>query len=456
MCTVSIERERSALEKVEMTIKIDEYTLVSTFTIDPTKIDLKYNQDQSGLGDRNFGCHLCTTARSKWFKKDDILKGFKMNRSLSETIAAAELRRVNPDGETQGKLKEASKGVTHTPIYHAEHQKHLIEPVHNSLSFGRAMVDLIIRFNSDIFSKTIESSVQPLYEATKSELKSKFLSNFGFNPYMNLTGTEVATLYKLDNHEKVTTMVPTVHQDIFSHWLNETRFYLGFIFHMDPHNTFDLDQVETRFESMLVSFAEEMAWWNPPDYFHIGPAHAVQCLKQKNEHGQIMYKNLSETGAQDKEHKNKKQRLFFKSFARKNENQNAISDVLTRDMEESSLEMREHGLPKPVHKCGSCGGLGHHRNSSKCPKIKRKGKFIDISNLDPRYLSQTDSETDCSIDSDISNDSSHPHAEDMQVDVNENICDLELQEAVEDMTMDSPYKNSEAEVLGSSVRRRLI
>jgi hypothetical protein len=204
------------VEKVEMTIKIDEYTLVSTFTIDPTKIDLKYNQDQSGLGDRNFGCHLCTTARSKWFKKDDILKGFKMNRSLSETIAAAELRRVNPDGETQAKLKEASKGVTHTPIYHAEHQKHLIEPLHNSLSFGRAMVDLIIRFNSDIFSKTIESSVQPLYEATKSELKSKFLSNFGFNPYMNLTGTEVATLYKLDNHEKVTTMVPTVHQDIFS------------------------------------------------------------------------------------------------------------------------------------------------------------------------------------------------------------------------------------------------
>jgi hypothetical protein len=73
MITLPIERQRSGMEKVEMTVNLDEnYSLVSTFEIDPTKIDLKYNQDQSGLGDRNFGCHLCTLARSDWFKREQI------------------------------------------------------------------------------------------------------------------------------------------------------------------------------------------------------------------------------------------------------------------------------------------------------------------------------------------------------------------------------------------------
>ena len=42
--TIPIERQRSALEKVEMTIKLDnDFTIISTFEIDPTKVDLKYN-----------------------------------------------------------------------------------------------------------------------------------------------------------------------------------------------------------------------------------------------------------------------------------------------------------------------------------------------------------------------------------------------------------------------------
>ena len=103
---------------------------------------------------------------------------------------------------------------------------------------------------------------------------------------------------------------------------------------------------------MLLFFTEKFAWWSPPDYFHIGPAHAVQLLCLKDASGNLKYKNLTQTGAQDKENKNHKQRVFFTNLARKNDNQNAIVDVLIRDMEESSLEMREHGLTKPVHKCG--------------------------------------------------------------------------------------------------------
>ena len=156
---------------------------------------------------------------------------------------------------------------------------------------------------------------------------------------------------------------------------------------------------------------------------------------------------MTETGAQDKEHKNKKQRLFFKSFSRKNSNQNAIVDVLIRDMEESSLEMQDHGLPKPVHKCGDCGGLGHHKLSKKCPKVKKVGKFIDMSTLKESYLNSTESETDCSVNSDVSEYiMGVDNISNIDVKVDDTIDDLELQEAVEDMAMDSPFKLSNMEV----------
>jgi hypothetical protein len=90
-------------------------TLISTFEIDPSKIDLKYNHDQSGLGDRNFGCHLCKTERSKWFEKESILKGFPMDRTLASTIEEAERRRVNPDKSTQADLKLKSNPCTYLP-----------------------------------------------------------------------------------------------------------------------------------------------------------------------------------------------------------------------------------------------------------------------------------------------------------------------------------------------------
>ena len=443
LLTIPIERQRSAMEKVELTVKIDdEISLVSTFTIDPTKVDLKYNQEQSGLGDRNFGCHLCTTPRSEWFEKESILKGFPLNRTVATTVEEAERRRVNPDSDTQEKLKLASKGVTHAPIYTAEHTRHLVDPLHNGLSFGRALADLLVRLNSDIFCRTIEASVQPLYEATKLELKNRFLQIFGFNPFINLNGPMVALMYNIENHEKIIALVPDVHREVFEHWMDETRFYLGFIFHLDPHNTFNLDEIADRFESMLIFFAEKMAWWSPPDYFHIGPAHAIQLLLLKDDKGILKYKNLTQTGTQDKENKNHKQRVFFTNLARKNDNQNAIGDVLIRDMEESSLEMREHGLTMPVHKCGVCGLLGHHRNSKKCPRVQNKGKFIDMSSIEGRLLNRSqESDTDRSIDSDISEVSlEETRNPDKEIEVNESIEDFELEEVLED-SGDSEVEN---------------
>ena len=162
-----------------MKIKLDDsYSLVSTFEIDPSKIDLKYNQDQSGLGDRNFGCHLCTAPRSSWFERGKVLAGFPLNRKLDETRMEAERRRINPDAQTQASLKLLSKGVTHTPIYTSDHKRHLVELLHTGLSFGIALLDLIVRFNSDIFSKTIEVSLKPTYDATQNDLKSILLQSF--------------------------------------------------------------------------------------------------------------------------------------------------------------------------------------------------------------------------------------------------------------------------------------
>ena len=230
-------------------------------------------------------------------------------------------------------------------------------------------------------------------------------------------------------------LVPEIHREIFDHWVKECRFYLGFIFHLDPHGTFNLEEVKIRFESLQVFFGEQMAWWNPPDYFHIGPAHVIQILRMKSDNGKLKYVNLTQTGAQDKENKNKKQREFFSHLARKNSNQNAITDVLIRDMEQSSLVMREHGQTKPVHKCSACGGLG---------------KFIDMSQIDARYV-LNDSDTDTSLDSNVSEVSLHDvPGEEVSI---EEIDDFELEEAMSA----SPVPKTLSDAIHSerNVRRRI-
>ena len=109
--------------------------------------------------------------------------------------------------------------------------------------------------------------------------------------------------------------------------------------------------------------------------------------------------------------------------------------------------MQEHGLPKPVHKCGDCGGLGHHKLSKKCPKVKKVGKFIDMSSLKENYLNRTESETDCSVDSDVTEDlTDADNISNIDVEVDDTLDDLVLQEVVEDMAMDSPFKMNNMEV----------
>ena len=111
--------------------------------------------------------------------------------------------------------------------------------------------------------------------------------------------------------------------------------------------------------------------------------------------------------------------------------------------------MREHGLPKPVHKCGDCGDLGHHKGSKKCAKVQKKGKFIDMSVLEEKYMSNTESGTDCSVDSDLSEVDpvrDEKKNDDMEIELDGLIDDFELEEAVEDMAMESPVKQSEMDI----------
>ena len=124
-------------------------------------------------------------------------------------------------------------------------------------------------------------------------------------------------------------------------------------------------------------------------------------------------------------------------------------------MEESSLEMREHGTTKPVHRCGDCGGLGHHRKSQRCPKMMKKGKFIDMTELDQKYLNKSLSDTDISLDSDVSevslledSTSKLEAFRDMDISIDERVDDFELEEAFADV--ESPDKND------PHVRRKLM
>ena len=74
--------------------------------------------------------------------------------------------------------------------------------------------------------------------------------------------------------------------------------------------------------------------------------------------------------------------------------------------------------------------LGHHRRSQKCPNVSRRGKLIDMSNTDPKYLlglSISESDIDTSIDSEASLDNT---AEDLMVEV-EDTDDMDLEEALE-------------------------
>ena len=65
--------------------------------------------------------------------------------------------------------------------------------------------------------------------------------------------------------------------------------------------------------------------------------------------------------------------------------------------------------------------------SQKCPKVLKRGKLIDLSTTDPKYLT-SDSETDSSIDSDLSEVSANQR-DDKVVDVDEN-DDINLEEAL--------------------------
>ena len=91
-------------------------------------------------------------------------------------------------------------------------------------------------------------------------------------------------------------------------------------------------------------------------------------------------------------------------------------------------------MTKPVHKCGDCGMLGHHRNSKKCPKVQSRGKFLDLSTVDKRLLDRSfSSATNSSIDSDLSDASQvEVTVPDKVLDVNENIVYFELEEVMSD------------------------
>ena len=124
-------------------------------------------------------------------------------------------------------------------------------------------------------------------------------------------------------------------------------------------------------------------------------------------------------------------------------------------MEDSSLTMREHGQTQPVHRCSACGGLGHHRNSQKCPEVGHKGSYINIDDTDPKYL-LSESDTDASIDSTKLDVSSVENSDDdIEVAIDESIDDMELEEALSASPSIAAVEEESQRVCERNVRRKL-
>ena len=145
--TIPIESEREALEKCILKVKISEnYTLnANDITIDTTKLDKKYNDEQGGLGDSNYPCLLCTFSKEDHRNPSLVKNGFPINRTYSDGVLEGERRRVNADSEPQDRLKEKSKGWNAIPILTSEYARRGFDDLHSGESWGRWTINIMIR-----------------------------------------------------------------------------------------------------------------------------------------------------------------------------------------------------------------------------------------------------------------------------------------------------------------------
>ena len=381
--TVPIENEREALGNCTLKVKIsDDYTLVAKdITIDTTKLDKKYNDEQGGLGDTNYPCLLCTFSKDDHRDISKVKEGFPINRTYTEGVLEGERRRVNADSETQASLKQKSKGWTTIPILTSEYARRGFDDLHSGESWGRWFIGILIRSLAGIECWNIDQTLRPLFETTKQIVRDALLASVGIDIGKDLTGGETQKIFMKVNHQKIVQLLPEEKQENFSHLLKETTFFFGVMCHPDPASVFSLKEVEQKLMALQIFIIQTYPNYDQTQYVHMGLMHLVQIIQRGK-------KSISAYGTQNKEAKNKMQRDFFDSFARKDTNWHALEDTYIRDTLATSYSLRQKGSCVLTEKCSNCKTVGHKAN--KCPQkegfASSSGKFLDFQDFSDPLL----------------------------------------------------------------------
>ena len=202
-----------------------------------------------------------------------------------------------------------TKGWKTVPLLTSEYAQRGFDDLHSCESWGRFLIQIMIRLCGNINCWAIDQSLKTLYETTKQSITVKILKFIGVDISMDITGGGAQKFFLKQNHDKIVSIVPdSCHQD-FAHFLSEATFFLGVMCHPDPKSVFDLEEVEHRLKAFQVFIIETFPNFDQPPYVHMGLMHLIQLIKSGK-------KSISSYGTQNKEAKNKMQRdcMLFRTL----------------------------------------------------------------------------------------------------------------------------------------------
>ena len=380
--TIPIEKARELLCQSSMEIQLSDNITLKTKSIEiiTSKVDKKYSDEQGGLGETNFPCHMCTASKEEIRDIAVIQKGFPIDRTVAKGAEIVENRRVNVDGLSQDVLKQRSKGWKSAPILTSEYIRRGFDDLHDCTSWGRWAIRIMVRLRAGIFSEIIDESLKPLFDTAKKVLRDEILRTLGIDIHLDLKGREAQQLFALRNHEKVLSFVPDEHAEDWLHFLEEARFALAIVCHPDPASQLDLKNAEPRLKRFQIWLVETWNTFKQPEYVHPTLMHLIQLLTRPG-----ALRSISQYGTQNKEAKNQKNNQYLATMARRTDLVGALEDVYARDSQASSVEIRKHGESKPIHHCSKCGESGHRSPGCTGSSVRFNQKFLDLDQLDPLY-----------------------------------------------------------------------
>ena len=175
--TIPIEKARKLLCQSSIEIKLSEEISLKTQSIEiiTSKVDKKYSDEQGGLGETNFPCHICTASKEQIRNLQHVEAGFPIDRTYAKGVEKAEHRRINVDKVTQDALKKRSQGWKDVPMLSSEYVRRGFDDLHDCTSWGRWAIKLMVRLRAGLFGEKIDASVQPLFDTAKKVLRDELM-----------------------------------------------------------------------------------------------------------------------------------------------------------------------------------------------------------------------------------------------------------------------------------------